>query len=622
MSLIVIQPQGKTLTPREYQVNLFNKILDKIEKNKSVVATLPTGGGKTLIMMLLCQKFIADSKRVLIVVESLELVKQVGKKLTEIGLNNFTIIQGSKKPDLNAPIAIASIQTLKRRDYKLAELYDICIIDECHHSIADSYDCLFKAFPPGHIVGFTATIEVNGKYPKMHLRAGKLKRLRHRFDDVVWEIHPKDLVELGYLVKPEVLTYTIAKPKRDKMRTDDFTGDFVLSDALREFDCVEINELLLDEWRKVSKNKLNHDGSLLSAFGFCCSQKHAKNMATFFNSKGIPSAYITANTKDDERKKIFDDFEQEKTKLICSINVISEGFDMPKAEVALCGAPTQSKLKMIQQIGRILRPYSGKDKAYIIDVADNVTSLGHHPLDALNINTIWKEDDEPKPKILPGKIKEEEDEKEKREAKARQVVMLEFLANQQDFETRTIERLTKKRNSTVGSANEYKKYWVYVSFVKTCFYPSQASFKEIGKRLGYNPTWATYAYRKAIAYNRLMGGQSDWDKDLRDDKERVEVKSWAKSYQSSQSYQSSYQSKHSTSSGAKQTEPEININPRGDNFYPQLLAAYKNGWDAVKALYRKLATKLHPDLNPDVPQIKMKNLNLAFEKLAKEKGKY
>jgi superfamily II DNA or RNA helicase len=623
----------KKVDLRPYQVNIFEKGKKKQKEGKSVVLTMPTGAGKTIVMVALILYWLSLGYKVLIVVNRNELVKQTGKKFTEYGIN-YTIIQGSKEPDLNCSVAIASIQTLAKRNYDLTSLYTKCVIDECHNAIADSYDKVFTAFPGGRMMGLSATIEVCGKYGKSHKLAGRAKRLRHRFDEVVWEIHPKDLLELGCLVKADVKTYQVAKVKRSAMRVNKMTGDYEVCDALREFNCPEVHDVAIAEWKKLGSYE---DGTLKPAFVFCCNVKHAKDMAAYFNEKGIPTVSITGNTPDHVREKAFDDLRSGVIKAICNVGVIIEGFDLPEVCVLIWVRPTLSKTIWIQGCGRGLRPAPGKEKCLIIDLADNCIFLGHHPMDSMNIAAIWAEEDIPRKKVLPGTEFESLEIKDKKEKQERQIVELKFLNDYKDFETRTIDRLVARRDARRQEVaegrqeKEYKPYWVYVSFVKTCYFPSKASFEQIAKELGYQwqkkwkgqEVWTDHAYRKAMAYNYFVANDKQWKDYIRTPKEADEVKGWAKPPE--YTYSSNYSSSGAKSSKQtpKQEVDALNVSPKGDNYYPQLEQVYKReGWEAVRSVFRKLAMKLHPDHNPGISHNKMTNLNLAFEKLSIKTGKF
>jgi superfamily II DNA or RNA helicase len=62
--------------------------------------------------------------------------------------------------------------------------------------------------------------------------------------------------------------------------------------------------------------------------------------------------------------------------ILVTVDVVSEGFDVPAASVAILLRPTKSLGLYLQQVGRVLRPAPGKEAALILDHVGNVTRHG------------------------------------------------------------------------------------------------------------------------------------------------------------------------------------------------------------------------------------------------------
>jgi DNA repair protein RadD len=62
--------------------------------------------------------------------------------------------------------------------------------------------------------------------------------------------------------------------------------------------------------------------------------------------------------------------------VLVTVDVVSEGFDCPGAAVAILLRPTQSEGLYLQQVGRVLRPASGKPHAIVLDHVGNVHRHG------------------------------------------------------------------------------------------------------------------------------------------------------------------------------------------------------------------------------------------------------
>ena len=594
---------------RPYQHELVADLEPRLEQGKSILCCMPTSAGKTETIGFFIIKQLLLGKRILFVVDRRQLLYQTIKRFKEWGID-CGIIQGQNKTDLSKPFVIASIDTLVRRNYDLGQ-FDYVVIDEAHHAIADKYNIIFESFKPGQIIGLTATPLATGIYPKGHLKQGMKKHLRHRFDELIGNITPKDLLAMGYLCNVRVHQYKEKREKRENLRTNIESGDYELKDIQREYDCYSMWSHLAGEYFLRCHYEGTTDKSidtLVPTIGFACNIKHARNLANHFQTEwGIPCDIMTGSTCNEDRDRMLEQLEKGIIKVIFTVNVVSEGFNAPWLMAALFAAPTKSLIKLIQTSGRILRVWADKPYAIIIDQADNVSSLGHHPLDALNLLAIWAEEETtPSQKLLPGDDIDEP-EKVERQRRARREELMEFSAYAEDRETRKIKQLLRYQQQ-----NNYKPAWVYIEATKIIYRPSIEAFKTIASALGYKQKWANYQHPISQAYWDMLHKKEGWDKTLTA-KDRDFVLSM-----NEEKKRSSYYVR-----GVAVEEFQIDPNPKKDNYLPQLQLAYKTkGWDGVKSVYKKIAMIVHPDANNHMPVIKMQNLNSAYDSLSEKYNKF
>ncbi len=98
-------------------------------------------------------------------------------------------------------------------------------------------------------------------------------------------------------------------------------------------------------------------------------------MADGFQTNGISAVNIDGTTPNAERQRIIEDFRNGRIKILCNVDLISEGFDVPDCECAILLRPTQSLTLYIQQSMRCMRYKSGKS-AVIIDHVGNYARFG------------------------------------------------------------------------------------------------------------------------------------------------------------------------------------------------------------------------------------------------------
>jgi DNA repair protein RadD len=93
-----------------------------------------------------------------------------------------------------------------------------------------------------------------------------------------------------------------------------------------------------------------------------------------FKTVGIAAQLLLGGTQD--RDQVVADFAAHRTRVLVTVDVVSEGFDVPAASCAILLRPTQSLGLYLQQVGRVLRPAPGKDAALILDHVGNVNRHG------------------------------------------------------------------------------------------------------------------------------------------------------------------------------------------------------------------------------------------------------
>ena len=336
---------------RDYQNLAISNIRKSYEAgNKNVLLTLPTGAGKTVIFSEITRLAGLKGANVLILVHRKELIDQAGDKLTKADVKYGIIAAGHKESKSN--VQIASVQTLINR-LNNPDQYNLIIIDEAHHAVANSWRKIFEFYKKAKRLGVTAT-------PMRMTGAG----LGEIFDDLIVGSTIPELVDKGYLAEHEVY----APPNKlnlDKIRT--IRGDYSKKEVEDELDKVDIVGDAVENYRRLGQNK--------PAIAFCISVKHGQYVTNKFKEAGYTAELITGSMNSDDRKTLVDNFKDGKIQILVSIDVVSEGFDVENCYVAILLRPTQSEALYIQQVGRVLRPEPNK-VAIVLDHVGNTKRHG------------------------------------------------------------------------------------------------------------------------------------------------------------------------------------------------------------------------------------------------------
>ena len=337
---------------REYQQDALKEIKDALSSGKKApLLVLPTGAGKTIVFTELSKYLIKQNKKVLILVHRRELVKQACQKLDEMN-TKYGVIAPSY-PSVNNSLQVASVYTLSRRMHNLKFIPDYIIFDEAHHVAAKTWSDVVNHYKKSIRIGVTATpTRLDGK------------SLKDYFDVLINGPDVIDLVNKGYLCKhkvyasPHKLDFSNFKLKRN---------DYLKKDIANLVKDKVITGNAVSHYKKYLLNK--------PTVVFCVDIPHAQTILERFLSEGIKAALLTGDTPQNERDKILDDLKNNIIHVVVSIDVISEGTDLPCVEGAILLRPTNSESLYRQQVGRILRPRENKT-AIVLDHVNNTITHG------------------------------------------------------------------------------------------------------------------------------------------------------------------------------------------------------------------------------------------------------
>jgi|TARA_Y100000289_G_scaffold3365_1_gene3127 superfamily II DNA or RNA helicase len=362
---------------RSYQELAIDQLRGALNQHPRALLVMPTGSGKTVVFSEICRLANAKGRHVLILVHRRELVKQASDKLTKAGVKHGIIAAGFK-PSAH-PVQVASVQTLARRLLTVPAEPDLLVIDEAHHALAGSWDKILLHFKNARVIGVTATpSRLDGRGLGSH------------FSTLVSGPSVEQLTKLGFLSPHKVFAPPVIADLRNvKTRAGDYAND-QLSQAM---DRPTITGDAIGHYRRLA------DG--LPAIAFCCSIAHATSVCEAFNVAGYRAKLVTGKMKMEERDEAISGLADGRTQILCSVDVVSEGTDVPAVSAAILLRPTQSEALYLQQVGRILRPQPNKT-AIVLDHVGNTVKHGF--VDdvrdwSLNAKPRRKKNNEPAPSV-------------------------------------------------------------------------------------------------------------------------------------------------------------------------------------------------------------------------------
>ena len=325
--------------------------LDALIPHDLGVLVAPPGSGKTVIA---CGVIAHRRLPTLIVVDRQPLVEQWRERLGEhLGMATKEIGQlGGGRNKAKGIIDIAMAQSLARREdlAEIAKAYGLVIVDECHHVPAVTFERVVRQMPVRHWLGLTAT-----PYRRDHLE--KLITMycgaeRHRMT-------PDD--DEGLRVERVLVTHTTGheQPSDEELSIQAVFRSLVEDGERSRQICgdvaaaveVQRNCLVLTQWTE-----------------------HLESLSGELQRLGIEAIVMRGGMGKKARASASAAMQAQASAgglaLLATGSFLGEGFDLPELDTLYLAFPLAFKGRIVQYVGRVLRPMSGKSRVEVHDYVD------------------------------------------------------------------------------------------------------------------------------------------------------------------------------------------------------------------------------------------------------------
>lgn len=363
---------------RDYQERAVQEIRQQFrDKNAPVLFVLPTGGGKTFTFSYIAASGAEKGRRIIIIVHRKELLLQASASLRALGIEHG-MISPHFTPNHHARIQVASVDTLLIRLKKWHQQceaakkagrpappnpyrFNIAIFDEAHHVVAgNKWGRAWDQLGCPLMLGVTATpVRTDGKGLGEH--AGGV------FKSMVLGPLVSELIEWGMLVNPVVYT-SLEMPDLSGLKKDK-DGEYNRAALAERVDKPRITGSAVDHYTKICPGA--------KTIVFCSSIAHAKHVRDEFNAAGYKFELLVGEPEmsDSERTSINRRLRRGEIDGACTVDLVSEGYDLPDLECCIMLRPTASEALFLQQVGRIMRPSENKRGCWLLDHVGNVGAM-------------------------------------------------------------------------------------------------------------------------------------------------------------------------------------------------------------------------------------------------------
>lgn len=345
-----------TVSLRNYQLEAIETVISAANAGTTrQLISLPTGSGKTIIMSALAKKL---NKRTLILAHRQELLSQTVDKLKLVWPEiSIGICQGDRD-EIHHPVVVGSVQSCSRpkRLEKLRDQdFELLMIDEAHHSVADTYQRVINSlgFNEGDnklLVGVSATCDREG--------------LGSIFDRITFSRSIATMIGNGYL-SPVIGRKILTNLPMEKIRIQN--GDFAICDLVEAVNTSGRNQFIVEKFLEYAPKR--------KGIAFCCDVNHCKDLAAEFQAYGVNCRAVWGDMPTEDREQVINDLKHGKIQLVTSCGVLTEGFDEASISCVVMARPTRSQSLYIQCVGRGLRIYPSKENCLVLDFTDRFHNL-------------------------------------------------------------------------------------------------------------------------------------------------------------------------------------------------------------------------------------------------------
>lgn len=353
----VVELENYRLKPNKMQVSFVKNVMEmRAQHIDRALLLSSTGTGKSLASAFMLREM--GTRRALFIVHREQIAKQTLKSYKRVfgSSRTYGLLSGNSR-ELGAEFLFATMQMMSKEDilsHYSPEDFDVIILDECHHAGADSYQKIMRYFKPKFWLGMTASPDTN-QYDIYsifdHHIAYEIRLQQALEEDLLCPFHYFGITDLE--INGEVFD--------DNAGVKNFSN--LISDARVDY--------VIDK-----ANYYGFSGDRVKGLIFCSRKDEAKELSNKFNERGLRTEVLTGEDTQERRESVIarltnDEDGEDQLDYIFTVDIFNEGVDIPEINQVIMLRPTQSPVVFIQQLGRGLRKYEGKEYVVILDFIGN-----------------------------------------------------------------------------------------------------------------------------------------------------------------------------------------------------------------------------------------------------------
>lgn len=308
----------------------------------------PTGSGKTVMALWAIDN---RAQPTLVIVPTGRLMWQWAEAARKfLGTKTQPGLIGDGRKEIGDCLTIGVIDSVDKMADELAKRIGHLVVDECHRAPGARYMRTIEAFPARYRLGLSAT----------PIRRDGLTQVISWLLGPITEVDRAPLVDSGAIL-----------PAKIEQRNTAFSTPLSASE---HYQCV-IEELIGDQQRnaQITSDVVGLTGRSRGLSLILSDRKaHVSLLAAYLELHGLECARLTGSTGKRAQEAYSKGIKSGRIKvIIATTQLVGEGWDYPLVENLFLVTPIKWEGKLIQGVGRALRPADGMDYARIIDYVDH-----------------------------------------------------------------------------------------------------------------------------------------------------------------------------------------------------------------------------------------------------------
>jgi superfamily II DNA or RNA helicase len=338
-------------TPRDYQIE---GVYDALRHNRKLLIS-PTASGKSLMIYGIVRYYVEKEQNILVVVPTTSLVEQMYKDFASYGFDVGSYchkIYAGKERETDSQVIITTWQSIYKLPKQYFSRFNVVVGDEAHQFKSKSLiSIMTKLCDAKYRFGFTGTLDGSQTHKWV---------LEGLFGPSYKIIKTDELMKKGYLAQLDI-KILLLKHSPHNFETFEDEVQYIINNQKRN--------------KFITNLTLDLKGNTLVLFSRV--EGHGKPLYEMINSNKQNNRkvfFVHGGVDVEDRELVREITEKENDAIIvASYGTFSTGINIKNLHNVIFAAPSKSRIRNLQSIGRVLRKGDNKIKATLYDIADDIS---------------------------------------------------------------------------------------------------------------------------------------------------------------------------------------------------------------------------------------------------------